>query len=149
MEWAATADAAGGQNDATRRYDVPAAGCIDEPLPELGIAFPPAARNCVADPWTLRRVIAALGGHRVPPPEPAGMPGVPPLHIRESAQLRNIRRAPACATCGMTDPPAERTCNPGGLLLDHYVGTLDGCPGCGRLPAAWRREPCPAMAGAR
>lgn len=122
-------------------------GIIDEPVSEPGIALLPTARECASDPRTLRRVIAALGGGLGAIREPAGMADAGALPRREGAALANVRRGPVCAACGMTDPPAERTCKTGGLLLDHYVGLRDGCPGCGRLRAACDRDPCSAKTG--
>jgi hypothetical protein len=40
------------------------------------------------------------------------------------------------------------TCNggtAGGMARDHFVGTEEGCPNCGRLMAACRLRPCSAM----
>jgi len=39
----------------------------------------------------------------------------------------------------MADPPPDRTCTDD---LDHRVGTVAGCPHCGRLLEACARRPC-------
>lgn len=48
-----------------------------------------------------------------------------------------------CLACGKTNPPPEQTCPAGGMLLtDHYVGTANGCPHCGRTIRACEKRPC-------
>lgn len=101
------------------------------------------------DRATLERVLTALAAQagsalRAVHPQ-AG--GGAPLPARQVTLLANVKRAPVCAACGTVNPPPDRSCDLGIVMLDHYVGTADGCPGCGRLPAACRREPCSAMAG--
>ena len=44
-----------------------------------------------------------------------------------------------CRACGLADPPPDPTCRDG---RDHRVGTVAGCPHCGRLPQACARRPC-------
>ena len=52
---------------------------------------------------------------------------------------------PACLQCGAASPPADEDCplEPS-LLTDHFVGTGDGCPHCGRPKEACSRRPCQA-----
>jgi hypothetical protein len=48
----------------------------------------------------------------------------------------------ACRVCGLADPPPDLTCLVGQDLVDHRVGTVAGCPYCGRLWEACARRPC-------
>lgn len=47
--------------------------------------------------------------------------------------------AAPCLACGTPDPPPEPTCRDG---MDHYVGTVHGCPHCGRTLVACALVPC-------
>jgi hypothetical protein len=47
----------------------------------------------------------------------------------------------ACRDCGIADPPPGQSRTAGG---DHFVGTTDGCPNCGRPKEACVARPCSA-----
>jgi len=47
-----------------------------------------------------------------------------------------------CRVCGLVDPSPDPTCVVGQDLVDHRVGTVAGCPYCGRLWEACARRPC-------
>ena len=47
-----------------------------------------------------------------------------------------------CRVCGLSGPPPEQTCLVGQDMVDHRVGTVVGCPHCGRLREACARRPC-------
>jgi hypothetical protein len=65
----------------------------------------------------------------------AVMSDVPAL-VPASAEMRT------CRVCGLADPPPDLTCLFGQDLVDHRVGTVAGCPRCGRLREACARRPC-------
>jgi len=54
------------------------------------------------------------------------------LLVPASAEVRT------CLVCGLADSPPDPTCRDG---LDHRVGTVAGCPHCGRLWEACARRP--------
>jgi hypothetical protein len=47
-----------------------------------------------------------------------------------------------CRVCGLADPSPDQTCLVGQDLVDHRVGTVAGCPHCGRPREACARRPC-------
>jgi hypothetical protein len=55
------------------------------------------------------------------------------------APVPALVQLPTCWVCGLADPPPDPTCRDG---LDHRVGTVAGCPHCGRLPQACAWRPC-------
>jgi hypothetical protein len=58
--------------------------------------------------------------------------------VPTSADVRTDR------VCALADPPPNPTCLAGQDLADHLVGTVAGCPHCGRgrLWEACARRPC-------
>ncbi len=56
--------------------------------------------------------------------------------VPASAEMRT------CWVCGIAGPPPDPTCLVCQDLVDHRVGTVAGCPHCGRLWEACARRPC-------